>query len=55
VVDKLKVGVYQSKNDYPELHLIITSNPRFLKDRLTRTSIKETLAIVKEWLTRNLK
>jgi hypothetical protein len=47
------IAIYQSVNDYPELHLILTDNLRYLAGRKTFKDIDEALAAIKKWMEKN--
>lgn len=47
--------MYQARNDYPTLHLMITNNAVYLKQGLVLDNEEEVLEKVREWLRRNLK
>jgi hypothetical protein len=48
-----KIGIYQSLNEYPSLHIIVSPNERYWKERWTSTDVEEAMKKVRAWLERN--
>jgi len=49
-----KVAMWQSKNEYPSLHLMITDNPRFQEGKLCLESTEDAILKISTWLHKNL-
>lgn len=51
-----KIGICQTKGEYPTLHIIVTDNERYLdgRKRLVVATVEEALMKVESWLWRRL-
>jgi hypothetical protein len=47
--------MYQSKHEYPQLYVMVTDNPIYLKTRMVIEDIDEAVEKFRMWLERNYK
>jgi hypothetical protein len=52
---KRKIAVYQTKPEYPSLHIMVTDNPRYWEERTTLDTVEEATERVRQWLERTMK
>jgi hypothetical protein len=55
VAHQLKIGIYQSINEYPSLHVMVTKNARYLKERMVCSTVEEAMTKIEDWLRRKMK
>ena len=49
-----KIAVYQTKPEYPSIHVMVTDNPRYWKERITLDTVEEAIERIRQWLERNM-
>lgn len=50
MINCLKIGMYQSRHEYPSLSIMITDNPRYHQGRLCFDNVEEAVSKIQGWL-----
>ena len=57
MADKLrrkKIAVYQTKPEYPSLHIMVTDNARYFEKRIVLDTVDEAIERIRQWLERTM-
>lgn len=49
-----KIAMYQSDTEYPSLHIIVTGNSRYWKDRFVCETVEGAVTRITLWLERKM-